>query len=139
MLTPSSPDLLSFFHLPINPLGTMSFLSDSIIISTFFLIFLYFIFPRGFNCLSIALALTLWNSNPLPYKQVVDSCTDGNKGWTVDERCEADVWILVLQVLVTMVGVMSGIAEVEGIVGRMRMKRVEGKSIDEKATGGKRA
>ncbi|KEQ80514.1 hypothetical protein M438DRAFT_348745 [Aureobasidium pullulans EXF-150] len=117
----------------------MSFLSDSIIISIFFLIFLYFIFPRGFNCLSIALALTLWGSDHMTYKQVVDSCTDGNKGWTVDERCEAAVWILVLQVLVTMVGVMSGIAEMEGIIGRMRMKRVEGKSIDEKATGGKRA
>ena len=75
----------------------------------------------------------------MTYKQVVDSCTDGNKGWTVDERCEADVWVLVVQVLVTMVGVMSVIAEVEGIIGRMRTKRVEGNSIDEKATGGRRA
>jgi len=139
MLTPSMPDLSAFFHLPINLLVTMSFLSDSIIISTFFLIFLYFVFPQGFNCLSIALALTLWGSDHMTYKQVVDSCTDGNKGWTLDERCEADLWILVVQVLVTMVGVMSGIAEVEGIIGRMRMKRVEGKSIDEKAIGGKRA
>lgn len=139
MLTPSMPDLSAFFHLPINLLVTMGFLSNSIIISIFFLIFLYFIFPWGFNCLSIALALTLWGSDHMTYEQVVDSCSDGNKGWTVDERCEADVWVLVVQVLVTMVGVMSVIAEVEGIIGRMRTKRVEGNSIDEKATGGRRA
>jgi hypothetical protein len=80
--------------------------------------FLYRLFPRAFRCFFIGLGLSLWRTSPASYKDMIQSCSMYGQ-WV---ECKGDVSLLGIEIMVYTIAVMCAIAEVEGVIGRARLR-----------------
>ncbi|KAI5205819.1 hypothetical protein E4T39_02937 [Aureobasidium subglaciale] len=100
-----------------------------ILAPVFLLWVLYHISPRAFHCLFIALGLVMAKLDDITSKDLFRYCVR-DKNADAGKGCIYGGGVMVVKVLVLTFAVMGGLAEVHGILDKIREKDVEkGKEI----------